>query len=85
MTELRKLYTHPQPWHTPVYLAQVFTTNIAKDLTGDHRNVTRGNIEDIIYQAPFCLRLRKPYRTAEVQKFRDAVANKARNTRRMIW
>ena len=68
-----------EPWHTPLYLAQVFTYRIAKDLTGDFRDVTRWGEHA---KPPHCLRLRRAYRTPDVQAFRDTVAREARKRRR---
>jgi hypothetical protein len=63
---------------TPVYNAQVFTFTIAREMTGDYREVTHG---DVGCTPPFCLRLTKPYRTREVKQFRDTVAKEARQRR----
>jgi hypothetical protein len=63
---------------TPVYNAQVFTFAIAREMTGDYREVTHG---DVSFAPPFCLRLTKPCRTREVQQFRDAVAKETRQRR----
>lgn len=76
---VRQSLAPAEPWHTPLYLAQVYTYRIAAKLAGDFRNVT--TMEEV-YQAPFCLRLRPAYRTPAAQAFRDTVAKEARHTRR---
>lgn len=68
-----------EPWHTPAYLAQVYTFRIALEITGTKWNVSR---ENETYCPPFSLRLRRAYRTPETQAFRDTVARIARETRR---
>jgi len=75
---IRKILAPAEPWHTPLYLAQVFTCRIAARITGDARNVCS---MDEIHNAPFCLRLRRAYRTPAVQAFRDTVAGEARKAR----
>lgn len=76
---VREYLAPPEPWHTPLYLAQVFTYRIAARITGNGRNVS--TMEET-HQPPFCLRLRPAYRTPAVQAFRDTVAREARETRR---
>ena len=63
---------YPDPWATSsVYKVQCKTFTVAKELTGDFRNVSRINE---CYKPPFCLRLLPAYRTESVQAFRNAVA-----------
>jgi hypothetical protein len=66
---------HREPWHSPTYLAGCFTWRVACDLSGDHRNVSRG---DEIDRPPFCLRLRPAYRSPATRAFRATVAREAR-------
>ena len=71
---IRQSLAPPEPWHTPAYLAQVFTYRLAAGLAGDFRNVSAYEER---HNPPFCLRLRPAYRTPAVQAFRDTVARKA--------
>jgi len=64
-----------------VYNAQCFTAAIATELAGDYRNIT--GIAECI-KPPFCLRIVKPYRTQEMQQFRDEVAFEARLQRNAV-
>lgn len=76
---VRQYLAPAEPWHTPRYLAHVFTYRIAARITGDRRSVS--TVEET-HRPPFCLRLRPAYRTPAVQAFRDTVAREARETRR---
>lgn len=67
-----------ESWHTPAYLAKVYTFRIAREITGTTWNVSRG---EETHRPPFSLRLRRAYRTPETQAFRDTVARIARETR----
>ena len=67
-------------WETPVYNAQCFTSKIAAELAGDHRNVT--TIEEAFsLKPPHCLRVVKSYRNPAIQAFRDEVAQEAKRRR----
>ena len=79
LATVRQSLAPAEPWHTPLYLAQVFTYRLAASMTGDFRNVSTG--EDA-HRPPFCLRLRSAYRTPAEQEFRDTVARAARQSRR---
>jgi hypothetical protein len=71
---------YPDPWATTsVYKVQCKSYTVAKELTGDFRNVS--GIEEYI-KPPFCLRLLPAYRTESVQAFRNAVAAELRLRRR---
>lgn len=54
-----------------VYKAQCKTSKIARELAGNFSNVS--SINDSL-KPPYCLRVVKQYRTAEMQHFRDNVA-----------
>ena len=83
LAAVRQSLAPAEPWHTPVYLAQVFTFRIAASLAGDFRNVTEWGEHR---KPPFCLRLRPAYRTAAVRAFRNTVARAARQARiRYTW
>ena len=80
---VRQSLAPAEPWHTPLYIAQVFTWRIAASIAGDSRNVTT---IDEIHAPPFYLRLRRAYRTPAAHAFRDAVARAARQARiRYTW
>ena len=63
-----------------IYEVQCYTSEVARNMTGDHRQVTSTR-EAFTQQPPFCLRVVKPYRTANTQAFRDKVAQEVRNIR----
>ena len=75
---IRQSLAPAEPWHTPLYLAQVFTYHIAKRITGDFREVTQWGEHR---RPPHCLRLRRAYRSPAAQAFRDTVAREAREAR----
>ena len=60
---------------TSAYKAQCKTFKIAQDLASQFNNVS--SINDSL-KPPYCLRVVKKYRTAEMQQFRDSVAKIAR-------
>ena len=78
LATVRQSLAPSEPWHTPHYLAQVFTFRIACELTGTRHNVTTG---EEAHRPPFCLRLRPAYRSPAVKAFRDTVAREARKRR----
>lgn len=67
--------------HSPVYKAQVASFTVAKELAGNHANVS--TMDDFTAQrAPFCLRIKKEYRHASTQQFRNLVAQRLRVDRK---
>ena len=60
------------------YKAQCATFAIARDLTGDYRTVTSGEVSR---QRPFNLRLVPACRDADARAFRKDVADEARRRR----
>jgi len=79
LAPVRHYLAPAEPWHTPAYLAQVFTYRIAARIAGNGRNVS--TVEET-HKPPFCLRLRPAYRTPAAQAFRDTVAREAWETRK---
>lgn len=79
LAPIRQVLAPAEPWHTPLYLAQVFTFRIAQRITGNDSHVSRDGEH---MRPPFCLRLRRAYRTREAQMFRDTVAREARSARK---
>lgn len=63
-----------------VYRAQCATFQIAREITGDSREVTTVD-EALNPRPPFCLHVTPAYRTPETQAFRDLVAKEARRRR----
>lgn len=74
-SRLSHVLPHREPWHSPAYLAGVFTWRVACEIAGDFRNAIRG---EEIARPPHCLRLRPAYRTPEIIAFRARVAGEAR-------
>jgi hypothetical protein len=71
-----------EPWRTPVFEAQCITARIARDIAGKGSNVlVSSDIMQACLQPPYCLRILRPYRTPEMQEFRDSVARETRARR----
>lgn len=71
------------PFSTPTYRAQVKTAAVAWLMIPGSTNVTKGNVLDMMHTTPYCLRLRKAYRTEADQAFRDKVAQEVRRRRKL--
>ena len=63
-----------------VYRAQCATFQIAREITGDAREVTTLD-EALSPRPPFCLHVAPAYRSTATQAFRDLVAKEARRRR----
>lgn len=63
---------------TAVYKAQCKTSAIAREITNNHYDAAP---MESFFKPPFCLRILKPYRTQEMQDFRDKVAAQIKATR----